>query len=318
MSTIQNDHVDILNDVSREEFKVFSVSKVISATDSVFREMYQEMNVDKNLMFRQCHFNKREASGGVSKEKLSEWLETVCYILDFSLPLLNNAVKKIDRQTERIDELQKGKIDDQQTIIKLHEGISKKIGDELKEVKSTVQSTVQSEMQSYAAIAKKNCHKTLTSKTIEAAVKRVCDQEDRSKNVIVYGIEETRDEVLQDSVEKILGEIDEKPLVRDCVRVGVKKTGATQARPVKFSLSNSDHVAQVLRSARRLRTIEGYKSVYICPDRTVQERKSYKTLLVKLKERRESEPNRTHYIRNNRIVSSDVICDSSRGDNGKR
>ena len=72
MSTIQNDHVDILNDVSREEFRVFSVSKVISATDSVFREMYQEMNVDKNLMFRQCHFNKWEASGGVSKEKLAE------------------------------------------------------------------------------------------------------------------------------------------------------------------------------------------------------------------------------------------------------
>jgi hypothetical protein len=148
MSTIQNDHVDFLNDVSREEFKVFSVGKVISATDSVFREMYQEMNVDKTLMFRQSHFNKREASGGVSKEKLAEWLETVRYILDFSL--------LIDRQTERIDELQKGKIDDQQTIIKLHKEISRRRSDELKDVKSTVQSTVQSEMQSYSEIAKKN------------------------------------------------------------------------------------------------------------------------------------------------------------------
>jgi hypothetical protein len=61
-------------------------------------------------------------------------------------------------------------------------------------------------MQSYSAIAKKNCH---TSKTTEAAVKRICDQEDRSKNVIVYGIEETSDEVLQDSFEKILRKIDE-------------------------------------------------------------------------------------------------------------
>jgi hypothetical protein len=78
MSTIQNDHVNLLNDVSKEEFKVFCVSKVLSATDSVFREMYQEMNVDKTLMFRQCHIDKREASGGVSKEKLAEWLERVC------------------------------------------------------------------------------------------------------------------------------------------------------------------------------------------------------------------------------------------------
>ena len=64
-------------------------------------------------------------------------------------------------------------------------------------------------MQSYSAIAKKNCPTTLTSKTIKAAVKRICDQEDRSKNVIVYGIEETSDEVLQDSFEKILRGIDE-------------------------------------------------------------------------------------------------------------
>ena len=118
--------------------------------------------------------------------------------------------------------------------------------------------------------------------------------------------------MLQDRVEKILEEINERPVVRDCVRVGVKRSGATLPRPVKFSLSNADHVAQGLRSARRLHTIEGYKSVYICPDRTVQERKSYKTLLEKLKEKRKSEPNRTHSIRNNRIVSSEMKSDSSR------
>ena len=118
MSSIINGHVDHLYDVSKEEFKVLDVSKVLSATNSVFNEMYQEMNVDKIMMFRQCHFNKREASGGVSKEKLAEWLETVCYILDsFSVPLLKNAAKVIDNQAGRIDALQRGKIDDQQTII---------------------------------------------------------------------------------------------------------------------------------------------------------------------------------------------------------
>ena len=169
-------------------------------------------------------------------------------------------------------------------------------------------------MQSYSEIAKKNCPPTtLTSKIIEAAVKRVCDREDRSRNVIVYGVEETNGDVLQDKVKKILEEIDERPVMRDCVRVGVKRSGATLPRPVKFSLSNADHVAQGLRSARRLHTIEGYKSVYICPNRTVQ---SYRTLLQKLKEKlkekRKSEPNRTHSIRNNRIVSSEMKSDSSR------
>ena len=153
---------------------------------------------------------------------------------------------------------------------------------------------------------KKNCSTSVTRKTIEAAVKSVCDKEDRSKNVIIYGIEETSEEVLSDKVRTVLEEIDEKPLVRDCVRVGVKTNGDKRPRPVKFTLSNSDHVAQVLRSAKRLHSKEGYKAVYICPDRSVQERRSFKILLDQLREKRKSEPNRTHFIRNNKIVSSDI------------
>ena len=211
-------------------------------------------------------------------------------------------MRTIERTTEQIDKLQRETIEDQKTIIGLQEQIMKKRSDELQEVKSTVQT----ELKSYSSMVKKNCSTTLTKKTIESAVKSACQQEDRSKNIIIYGIEETSGEVLQNRVEKVLGEIDEKPVVKDCVRVGVQKSGATRPRPVKFSLRNSDHVAQVLRSAKKLHTIEGYKSVYICPDRTVQERKSYRLLMDQLKEKRTSEPNKTHFIRNNRIVSSDL------------
>ena len=90
----------------------------------------------------------------------------------------------------------------------------------------------------------------------------------------------------------------------DCVRVGVKKSTDYRPRPIKFSLRNSDHVAQVLRSAKRLHTKEGYKSVEICPDRTVQERKAFKILVDQFKEKRKLELNVTYYIRNNRILSS--------------
>ena len=104
-------------------------------------------------------------------------------------------------------------------------------------------------------------------------------------------------------------------MIRDCVRVGVKRSGSDiRPRPIKFSLSNSDHVAQVLRSAKRLHTKDGYKSVYlICTDRTVQQRKSFKKLLDQLKEKRESEPNKTYYIRNNIIVSFDKNMSDSFG-----
>ena len=60
-------------------------------------------------------------------------------------------------------------------------------------------------------------------------MKSVCDKEDRSKNIIIYGMKGSSDEVLRDEIGKILEEIDERPVVRDCVRVGVKYS--SDARP---------------------------------------------------------------------------------------
>ena len=73
-------------------------------------------------------------------------------------------------------------------------------------------------------------------------------------------------------VEEVHAEIDEKPIIKDCCRVGGIKVEST--RPVKFSLSSTDMVQQVLRKARRLRLKEKYKSVYIFPDRTFEERQA--------------------------------------------
>ena len=98
-----------MDDDINGEFKMFSVSQVISASDIVFRKMCQELNFDNIDTIKQCHLNKRS----VPKEKLAEWLETVCNILDsFSVPLLKNAVSTIDCIAERIDELQRDKNQD--------------------------------------------------------------------------------------------------------------------------------------------------------------------------------------------------------------
>ena len=56
-------------------------------------------------------------------------------------------------------------------------------------------------------------------------------------------------------------------MVKGCTRVGQKRDDVP--RPAKFTLSSADHVSQVLRTAKRLRTMEGFKSVYLSPDRTV-------------------------------------------------
>jgi len=304
MIPVENEHVNLLQDPLDGVFDLTHVSQVISASDSIFREMCGELNDDNPHHIQACFLKNKK---GVTRDKLIKWLETVCYILDsFSVPLLQNACDVIDAKTERIDELQREKIGDQQTIIKLQEEVIKKNSDELKEVKSTVQT----EMKSYSSAVQRTCSTALSAKKIATAVKNVTDKDDRRKNLIIYGLEETSGEVLNDRAEQVLAEIDEKPLIRDCVRVGMKRPDSKHPRPVKLSLSNSDHVAQVLRNANKLHTKKGYGSIYIRPDRTEEERKAYKELLELLKQKRKSEPNRTHYIRYNRIVSSETNSES--------
>ena len=50
----------------------------------------------------------------------------------------------------------------------------------------------------------------MAPKTIEAAVKRVADKEDRAEKIIINGVQETANEVVQDRVQQLLDEINEK------------------------------------------------------------------------------------------------------------
>ena len=68
-------------------------------------------------------------------------------------------------------------------------------------------------------------------------------------------------------------------------------------RPVKFSEKSSDVENQLVRKAKLLRTKEWFKSVYICPDRTVSERRAYKKLVEELKLKRQYEPDKFYLIR---------------------
>ena len=101
----------------------------------------------------------------------------------------------------------------------------------------------------------------------------------------------------------------EKPVVRDSCRVGIKKS--SNIRPIKFTLSSSDGVGQVLSKAKLLRSKEGLKSltVYLCLDRTIDERRAYKKLVQELKLKREAGPDKSFLIKNNKIA---MVSENSR------
>ena len=120
--------------------------------------------------------------------------------------------------------------------------------------------------------------------------------------MIVYGVEESNSKDLPERVSSILLASGEKPVVTSTVAKMGSKRAYRYIRPIKFTLSSSGVVSQVLRKAKLLRSKEGFKSVHMCPDRTIEKRRAYKILLEELKLKSKAEPNDSFVIRNNKMV----------------
>ena len=254
--------------------------------------MCKELKTENRHHIQRSFLNKPQ----ITKDKLIRWLETVCYILDSNAVPLLYAGKEV---IERVTELREQKIEDQDTIIGLQQKLLQKSDEDFKSVKNTVQQV----LKSYSSVLTKSCSSALSSKKLEAVVRKVTVTEDMGKNAIVYGLPETKHENLLEKVEEVLAEIGERPKLTNCCRVGTQRDKAI--RPVKITLNSSDHVNQILRNAKLLHAKAGYSGIYICPDRTAEHRKADKQLWDQLKARRKSEPGKDHRIRNGRIVSSD-------------
>ena len=140
------------------------------------------------------------------------------------------------------------------------------------------------------------------SKIAAAAVKSVEEKENRSTdiNIIVYGVSEEDSESVDSKVADLLERLEEKPKVTACRRIGKSKPDTV--RPISFRVQSSSTVALILQKAKKLREIDGYKSIYLCPDRTLEVRNICKKLVNQLKEKRASDQNNRYFIRRGKIL----------------
>ena len=73
-------------------------------------------------------------------------------------------------------------------IIQLQSELIDKKNEELGSVKDTVET----ELKSYSSVLKESCSAALTPQKIASAVKQVNAQEDRNRNVIIFGLAERK------------------------------------------------------------------------------------------------------------------------------
>ena len=244
-----------------------------------------------------------------NKDKLAEWMVSMCNTLEMSRSLFLGA-------SAHIDELQRDVIDNQKITIKLQEdiihckdfqisGVQQAVESEMNGLKTVVQDTFKAEIKSYSAAVESSTSSSLVipSGKLQSVAKTIVEEEDRSKHVMVFGLPESSTEPLADVATEIFQELGEKPKVVSVCRLGSVKPGIV--RPVKVALRSHSDCSQVLWKSRNLRMVDKYKNVFLAPDRSPDEREKHKELVNKLKEKRLKEPQKRHYIRSGNICSVD-------------
>ena len=151
-------------------------------------------------------------------------------------------------------------IENQKWVISLQEQIIDIKENELDAVKTVVKTSVESNLKeqfkSYSEAAAENVmvckpdHGLTDPATLKRVVKSVVQEEDRSRNVVIFGLPEKKDENVEERVQEVFQEIGLKPILQ-ASRVG-KISKESLKRPVKVCLSSSSIVHNVLQQVKKL------------------------------------------------------------------
>ena len=171
-------------------------------------------------------------------------------------------------------------------------------------VSTSVKNSVKQEIKSYSEAVKSSSDLPEVSRNIiKNVAKIVVREEDRSKNLMLFGLVEETGEDLGKTVSDVLLSIDEKPHLVCCQRVGLKRDGAT--RPVKVVFSSGSAVNQCIMKSSQMRLSSSFKDVFLGPDRTRDERKERRDLVKEIKRLRVVDSSKKYLIRSGKICVQD-------------
>lgn len=215
----------------------------------------------------------------------------------------------IESLKEVIGTLKTEALGDKSTVINLQGELLERKEEQLASLQTAVRTSVQdvkTEILTYSdALKMSTTAAAITPGAFKTVVKEVIAEEDRSKNLMVFGLAEEAGEKLDGADGKISAmfqELDEKPRC-SAVRVGKAPTTSASCRPVKVTLTSSTAVRQLLMKAKLLKEIERLKAVYLGPDRSPADRASQRQLIAELKKKKVEQTTHEHFIRGGKVVS---------------
>jgi len=232
------------------------------------------------------------------------------HLVRFQHEKMKQLKAELSSTKSQLIENQKWVISLQEKVIDCKEQQLEAVQTALTAVKTTVEDSVKEQFMSYSDALQENvmvCQPqspSLSPEVLKKVVQSVVQQEDRSRNLMVFGIPETEKENLTELVQDVFQDIGIKPTLETVSRLG-KAGKENTKRPVKVTLSSPSVAHQILSQARRLRESENFSSVFVRPDRSEEERAQNRLLVQELLKKRENESGKRHYIKGGTIHSVD-------------
>jgi hypothetical protein len=191
----------------------------------------------------------------------------------------------------------------QTSVINLQSKLLNSKNEQLLSIQTTVQNTVQEGIRSYNdVVSEKTPTPVFTQDTLRKAFQGVVEEEDRSRNLMLFGVEETPAEGdITDKVSEVFQQLGMKPRM-EATRVGQGAAG--KCRAVKVTFTSSTIARQILIKAKNLRRVEQHKHVFISPDRSPEQRAAHRELVLELKRRAAAEPKMRYFIRGGKVCSA--------------
>lgn len=277
-----------------------------SQSDSVFKRAdYLKHHIEKLIYDIAEEMGCKQENVGSStimkranKDYLVGWLESTFELMSAQRDIVEELRSDMSQLQEKI-------IDAQDKLLTAQNQLLVKQSDQLESVKKSVKTSVEEGFKSYSSVAGSNTTTLAPSqKMLQKAVKSAYEAENRSHNIIMFGLKEKADEELETVAVDVLQELGEKPQV-EAVRLGSQT--ASKPRPVKVTFRSSACSDRVLRKCSALKESDRYSSVFITPDRSIEDRNVRRSLISKLKEKRASGGKDTYFfIKGDEICSRDV------------
>ena len=276
-----------------------STMKVLSESDisSVDLDIMGTVSADMNQWIRNlktetvCKTHQemtKEKLMSHSKEKL-----TKCLLKGYQT--VHTHIDKFESSRVCVEQLKSELIAAQRSVVKLQQQLLDIQEKQLNTMPSVVGEAVDKGIELYSQVVSQSIEKSkdLSKEKLKKAVQEAVTEDDRSKNVVIFGLTEETSEDLNMKVTALFGEIDEKPSF-EATRLG--KSSEDRSRPVKVSLRNSDIAHRLLGKAKQLKTTTAYRKVYIAPDRSPEERIKHRKLVAEMRQKASENPELYYFI----------------------